>query len=141
MSIPFPPNENISHEYEVYITREGSGVDAIERVATRNTYQGDVMIQGPYCGIAINTCLINELVTMDITEGCEVGIDHTTIEVGSTFLVADAPLYWNNTTRKFSDHDTPGTTYLWGYVNQPQVAPGDNFKALKRRFWIQEPST
>lgn len=137
----WPPSEDIRLNYEVYITREGSGVDSIERTANKAIKTGDVMIQGPYCGISRNDAAIDELVTIDITEGTEIAIGPDKIAAGATFLAVDAPVYWNNTTRLFTDTDTPGVTYLYAYVNTPQDGINTWFKALKRRFWIQESGT
>jgi predicted RecA/RadA family phage recombinase len=102
--------------------------DTITVVAAAAVTQGDLVIFGPWLGIALNTAAIGDDLTLDIRQGVEIDA-LSTVAVGAS---VGAAIYYNPTTKVFAAASAAGNA-LVGYTTKAKNA--DNvFRFEKVRY-------
>lgn len=107
-----PANSDTRSSQQCFSTGPVNNHLKIETTAAIN--QGDFVISSPWCGVADQDIAANGQGTIDVTDHINIQTDD--LKSGQdTFGTANAPVYFDNTAKEFSDTSTAGY-FLVGYI-------------------------
>lgn len=111
----------------VYIYKEKNKSLALTSPVALEAF--DFTVIAPYCGIADEACGAGEEVSIDVREGLIIETD--AVADASTFATKQAPVYFNTTTKEFTDVSAAGL-YMVGYLTDVKTSAGViRFEKLK----------
>jgi hypothetical protein len=120
MAKSIPANELTNEDFRNWVIKESvgheSGAHIVVPSADQAYDQYDMCVAEPWCGIVDRAAANAAELTMLVTEGIQ--IDTAEIESGSTFANFGDEVWYNTTTKEYSDTDTAGY-FLVGYVVLP----------------------
>lgn len=117
-----PASENTIDDKMVFVRKQDCDIIKLTNDLGADINQGDFVVIGPWCGVALQDIASTETGPVQVAEGIQVEADDL-VTGEDTFGTEGQEVYFDSANDEFSDTETAGY-YLVGYLKETKDSNG-----------------